>query len=186
MIKALRVVLIDHGGAPSRMAALFATAFEACGQVERTYVFGGQMRVAEPARESVVILHNRGERPLLQLIHFALRTDAIHLVVCQDQHALPMAALLAWLRGARLATVLSDNRSWQAPQSRLACWFARRIDGFVAFDEAMARQFSRWSGVPRDRGFLMRQPRLDETWLAPSGLEADAFAGDVADWLWGV
>jgi len=197
MIEALRILLLDDTGGPDAAAATaeaVVRALDACTHVERAYVIGGQgAPPAGEAMESIVFLRHRAARPFFRgrrLAWLALRSEKIHLVICGHQSRLLTAWLVARLRGARLAAILTDNGAWRGPRSWIAPFLARGIDSFAVFDTASARQFSVWSGIPRDRGFLLQRPRQPQMpgagEASRAAREPNAFAADVADWLWGV
>lgn len=198
MIQALRVVLLGEGGGLDVTAAetteAVVQALDICTQVERAYVLGTSPgSPGGAAMESIVFLRDRAARPfcrIRRLAWLAARSEKIHLVICEHQNLLLAAWLIARLRGARLAAILTDGGDWQAPGSWFAPFLAKGIDSFATFDVAAARQFSLWSGIPRDRGVLLQRPRRPQASDAGEPVRPprapNAFAADVADWLWGV
>lgn len=79
-------------------------------------------------------------------------------VLCGHINLLPLARLVAALRGARLLLVVHGIDAWQPPASLrnpplvpVARWLLAGVDDIIAVSEVTAERLARWSRIRRER-----------------------------------
>ena len=107
----------------------FLQALDGCGLVERVHALPRKIPspIEEPIPEMVVYDRKaaRGKAAfLLRVAAHAWRDRRTDLLVCGHIHLLPVAWLLARLRGARLALIIHGIEAWQPSRKILANWLA--------------------------------------------------------------
>jgi phosphatidylinositol alpha-1,6-mannosyltransferase len=77
------------------------------------------------------------------------------LVICGHINLLPLAWIAARMARARLALVIHGYEAWAPSSHKLSNRLVTRIDAFIAVSRYSAERFVQWSGVPRERGFII-------------------------------
>jgi phosphatidylinositol alpha-1,6-mannosyltransferase len=138
----------------------FLQALDACALVERVYAL--PRLIPQPIDEAIpeaIIYDRKAARGRLaflrRLASHAWRCQRIDLVVCGHLHLLPVAWLVARLRGARLALIIHGIEAWMPSQKFVANWLARRVDAVIAVSRSLAEEFARWSKAPIERAFVL-------------------------------
>src|SRR5450631_3582830 len=134
----------------------FLQALDGCGLVERVHAMPRKIPnpIDEPIPEFVVYDRKAAQGKVayvLRLAAHAWRDRRIDLLVCGHIHLLPLAWLVARLRGARLALIIHGIEAWTPSRKRLANWLARRVDALIAVSQYSAERFTRWSKLPMNR-----------------------------------
>lgn len=138
----------------------FLQALDGCGFVQRVHALPRKIPnpIDEPIPEFVVYDRKaaRGKLAfLLRVVAHAFHDTPIDLLICGHIHLMPMAWLLARLRGARLVLIVHGFEAWRPSRKRLANWLARSVDAFIAVSKYSAERFSRWSKLPMDRAVIL-------------------------------
>jgi glycosyltransferase involved in cell wall biosynthesis len=165
MSNGLRVIMLltDGFGGRGGIAKFnrdFLQALDGCGLVERVQALPRKIPspIDEPIPEIVVYDRKaaRGKAAfLLRVVAHAWRDRETDLVVCGHIHLLPLAWLLARLRGARLALIVHGVEAWQPSRKILANWLSRRVDAIISVSKYTAERFTHWSKLPMDRVFIL-------------------------------
>jgi len=77
------------------------------------------------------------------------------LVLCCHINLLPVAYLAARIKGAPLWCTIFGIDAWQPSSNRLVNWIAGRLDGVVSISEITREHFLSWSGVAREKCYLL-------------------------------
>lgn len=138
----------------------FLQALDACAPVERVYVL--PRLVPQPIEEAIpeaVVYDREAARGRLaflrRVVSYSLHRKRIDLVLCGHLHLLPVAWLVAQLRGARLALIIHGVEAWTPSQRFVANWLVRKVDAVISVSRYSAEQFARWSKVPIERAFVL-------------------------------
>ena len=145
----------------------FLQALDGCGLVERVQALPRKIPnpIDEPIPEIVVYDRKaaRGKAAFLfRVAAHAWRDRETDLLICGHIHLLPLAWLLARLRGARLALIVHGVEAWQPSRKILANWLAHRVDAIIAVSKYTAERFTRLVQVADGSGFhpaKLRRPR---------------------------
>jgi phosphatidyl-myo-inositol dimannoside synthase len=138
----------------------FLGALDDCELVERVHALPRLIpQTFEQAIPERVVYDRKAARGRLRFllrvgIHVCRRAR-VQLVICGHLYLLPVAWILARLRGARLALIIHGVEAW-APSRRF--WINRligHIDNFIAVSRFSAEKFTAWSKVPMERGFIL-------------------------------
>jgi phosphatidylinositol alpha-1,6-mannosyltransferase len=138
----------------------FLQALDGCGLVERVQALPRKIPnpIDEPIPEIVVYDRKAAQGKaafLLRVAAHAWRDRQIDLLVCGHIHLLPLAWLVARLRGARLVLIVHGVEAWRPSRKRLANWLAHRVDAIIAVSKYSAERFTHWSKLPMDRAFIL-------------------------------
>lgn len=138
----------------------FLQALDGCGLVERVQALPRKIPnpIDEPIPEIVVYDRKAASGKaafVLRVAAHAWRDRETDLLVCGHIHLLPLAWLLARLRGARLALIVHGVEAWQPSRKILANWLAHRVDVIIAVSKYTAARFTQWSKLPMDRAFIL-------------------------------
>lgn len=101
----------------------------------------------------------------------SFRGPAFDLVVCGHVNLLPIAWLVARLRGATLALVVHGIEAWRPTRSPLINAFAARVDMLLSVSELTAARFGKWSGVTEERWTILPNS-VDTSRFTPKGKPA--------------
>jgi glycosyltransferase involved in cell wall biosynthesis len=116
------------------------------------------MPIEEVVPEAVVYDRRaaRGKAAYLSRLGAHLRRDGrVDLLICGHLNLLPLAWLLARLRGARLALIIHGIEAWEPQRRPLVNRLARTVDAIISVSRHSAERFSRWAKVPIDRAFIL-------------------------------
>jgi glycosyltransferase involved in cell wall biosynthesis len=83
------------------------------------------------------------------------RRNRVKLVICGHLYLLPIAWILARLRGARLVLIIHGVEAWVPSRHPWTNWLAGTVDAFIAVSRFSAERFAAWSKVPMDRAFIL-------------------------------
>ncbi len=159
----LLMLLTDGFGGVGGIAKFnrdFLQALDGCGLVERVHALPRKIPnpIDEPIPEFVVYDRKAAQGKVAyvwRLAAHAWRDGRTNLLVCGHIHLLPLAWLVARLRGARLVLIIHGVEAWRPSRKRLANWLARRVDAFIAVSKYSAKRFTHWSKLPMDRAFIL-------------------------------
>jgi len=147
-------------GGISRFNRDFLSALNVCPLVERIYAL--PRVISEPIEgpiPEVVVYERRAARSrgsyALAAIRHALRGPQTDLVICGHINLLPLAWIAAKLARARLVLVIHGYEAWTPTPRKLSNFLANRIDAFIAVSRYSAGRFARWSGVAKERCFIL-------------------------------
>ena len=158
---AILMVLTDGFGGLGGIAKFnrdFICALNGCVLVERVHAVPRLIpeSIDEPVPESVVYdrAAARGRAAFLFRMagHFFRRKD---LLICGHLYLLPAAWLVARVSRARLALIIHGVEAWTPPRRFLIKRLIRHVDAFIAVSHFSAERFSRWSGAPMERTFIL-------------------------------
>lgn len=77
-----------------------------------------------------------------------LRRERVDVVLCGHRNLLPVAWVLARLKGAQLVLIIHGFEAWTPGKSRVQNWLSGRIDALVSVSTVSAQRFCAWSGFP--------------------------------------
>jgi phosphatidyl-myo-inositol dimannoside synthase len=84
----------------------------------------------------------------------AWRGSKSDLIICGHLSLLPVACLLARLRGARLALIAHGIEAWKR-RSWLYGLMSRSVDSFIAVSRYSAERFATWSKISTEQFFIL-------------------------------
>jgi phosphatidyl-myo-inositol dimannoside synthase len=160
MKETLRIVMLltDGFGGTGGIAKFnrdFLQALDASSLSQRVDAFPRLISepISDPIPESVVYFRKAANGKVSfarQVLARACRREGVDLVICGHMNLLPLAWLLARLRGARLALILHGIESW-TPSSGPFNRMVRSVDAFIAVSRHVVERFTVWSMVDQDR-----------------------------------
>jgi phosphatidylinositol alpha-1,6-mannosyltransferase len=137
----------------------FTQALDASSVVARVYAF--PRLIPHPIEELIpeaVVYDRKAARGKFaffrRLLWYAWRGSKPDLVICGHLNLLPVAWLLARLRGARLALILHGIECWKR-RSWLYGRMLKSVDSFIAVSRYSAEQFGTWSNVSTKQFFIL-------------------------------
>jgi phosphatidyl-myo-inositol dimannoside synthase len=147
-------------GGISRFNRDFLGALNVCPVVER--VFALPRVISYPIEEGIpeAVIYERWAAQgrasyALALLRHALGGPGADLVICGHINLLALAWMAAKLARARLALIVHGYEAWTPSPLKLSNMLASRINAFVAVSHYTAERFAKWSGVPRELGFVL-------------------------------
>jgi phosphatidylinositol alpha-1,6-mannosyltransferase len=138
----------------------FLSALDHCDHVERVHalprLIPEKFEQIIPERVVYDRIAARGRLAfLLRAGGHLWRRTRVQLVICGHIYLLPVAWLLARLRGARLTLIIHGIEAWKPSGKFWIGQLIRYIDNFIAVSRFSAQKFTAWSEVPMDRGFIL-------------------------------
>ena len=91
----------------------------------------------------------------LHAILFALRPQRAQVILCGHLNMLPLAWLIAKVRGAKLCCILHGVDAWKPNGDPLVNWLVRGVNAYVTVSSVTQKRFQAWSGVADDRFALL-------------------------------
>lgn len=174
MSKPLRIAMLlsdAYGGfgGISRFNRDFLEGLDASPLVERVHAFPRVIseEISNPIPESLVYHRGaaRGLRSYVaELAAYAVPWHRTDLVVCGHINLLSAAWVLARAHRCRLALIVHGIDAWIPTADRAVNALAARVDVLVAVSHCTASRFCAWSGLSRDKVFIM-----------PNCVDLDAF-----------
>jgi glycosyltransferase involved in cell wall biosynthesis len=166
MFPALRVLMLltDGFGGIGGIAKFnrdFLQALDNCSLVERVQALPrlilGPIKNGTIPETVVYDRHAAGGKTafIRRVAAHIFQSNRVNLIICAHINLLAIAWLVGRLRGARLVLVIYGIDAWE-PSSRP--WILRLIhtvDAFISISRISADRFSRWSGVPIERFFIL-------------------------------
>jgi glycosyltransferase involved in cell wall biosynthesis len=147
-------------GGISRFNRDFLGALNGCPLVERVQTLPRVISdpIEEPIPEAVVYDRRAARGRVsygLAVIRHALQGPRTDLVICGHINLLPLAFIAARLARARLVLVIHGYEAWMPSPYIMSNLLTNRIDGFIAVSRYSAGRFAQWSGIARERGFIL-------------------------------
>jgi glycosyltransferase involved in cell wall biosynthesis len=139
----------------------FLQALDNCSFVERVQAL--PRLILEPIKkcaipEAVVYDRNaaRGKTAFIRRVAAQLfQSNRVNLVICAHINLLVAAWLVARLCGARLALLIYGIDAWKPSSRPFILRLVQTVDSFISISRISAERFSRWSGVPIERVFIL-------------------------------
>lgn len=139
----------------------FLQALDSCNFVERVQVL--PRLIVEPIKSRTIpeaVVYDRkaagGKTAfILRVASHLCRANQVNLVICGHINLLPIAWLMARLRGARLVLIIHGIEAWEPPRRLLTRRLARTVDAFISVSRVSAKRFADWSKVPMERAFIL-------------------------------